>query len=116
ELARSRGHKIDLRMAEKQTHQFFAGVTGSAYDRDLRFRHNGMRISSRADCNEKLRETQSCVSRRRATKVATWNLPLFSSASLSWRFSVSYSRLSFSTFSESGSGPGSRMRRLVWEK
>ena len=52
ELPRRGGDKIDLRMREKKAHQFFAGVTGGADDRDFGFRHKAMRISSGAECNE----------------------------------------------------------------
>ena len=35
ELTRCDGDKIDMRMAEQQAHEFFAGITGSADDRCL---------------------------------------------------------------------------------
>lgn len=35
ELTRRDGDKIDMRMAEKQAHEFFAGIAGCANNRDL---------------------------------------------------------------------------------
>jgi hypothetical protein len=40
QLPRRGRDKIHLRVGEEQTHQFFAGITGSAHHRDLRSRHN----------------------------------------------------------------------------
>jgi hypothetical protein len=40
QLSRRCRHKIDMWMREQQPHKFLAGVTGSAYHRDLRSRHN----------------------------------------------------------------------------
>ena len=35
ELTRCDCDKIDMRMAEQQAHEFFAGIAGCAYNRDL---------------------------------------------------------------------------------
>src|SRR6266567_2769889 len=40
QLPRSCRHKIDMGMRQEQTHQFLAGVTGSANYRELCVRHN----------------------------------------------------------------------------
>src|SRR5262245_14012446 len=40
QISRSCCYKIDMRMREKQAHEFLPGVTGGANDGDLRLRHN----------------------------------------------------------------------------
>src|SRR2546423_8924485 len=61
--------KIDLRMCEEQTHEFLAGVTGSAHHRDLRSCHN-------AQCVFRLARiaTKSCTRREDRINRIKWDL------------------------------------------
>ena len=60
-LARRGGDKINIRMAEQQAHQFFAGITGSANDRDLGSCHNAQCVFRLARIATKTYVTNSAL-------------------------------------------------------
>src|SRR2546423_9917212 len=115
QLPGSGRNQIDIRMGQKQAHQFLAGVTGSANDRDLCSCHNAQCVFRLARIATNFLVTIKLFALGVFSNFAVWNLFILSGWPFS-RFSVSFSRSSFSISSGFGCAPVSPTRRSAWGK